>query len=169
MRTVVSTVLSIALAFGVIACVPDDHNVHQDYSQQDSRETYQRSVDVEGMHLTVNSYSIIFTEYQGVKPNARGYFLVVDYSIQNQSSPCGYFDPRVASAVTKEISEYELFVDGSDKFSGVNERIYDLPVKETTAGTLLFELPAGTVPDFLVFKMPNSDKTEAIDLRDPDV
>lgn len=168
MRTVSSKVLAISLLFGVGACVPDDLTVTQDYSQQDSRDTQQRSVDVEGIHLTVVSYSIIFSDFRGVKPKAKGYFLVVNYSVENRSSLHGYFDPKISSAVTKEIGEYKLSDYGTDDFTGVNDKIHELPIDATTAGTLLFEMPAGSVPDFLVFNMPNSDETKIIDLKDPD-
>lgn len=168
MKTVRSILLSILLIFSLGACVPDDLTVNQDYSHQDSREAQSRTADVEGVHITVNSYSILFSEYRGVEPRAKGYFLVVQYSAYNVSSSSGYFNPKTASAVTTALGEYKLSEYGPNDFPRVNETIQDLPRKSIASGILLFEMPAGTTPDFIVFNMPNSDETEIIDLEAPD-
>lgn len=169
-RAVGPLIIAATILIGASGCnafTPENQTISHDYSDEDSRGLYKRSINIEGMLLTVNSYSMVFSEYRGVKPQAKGYFLIVEYDITNESSDYGYFNPRIVSTVTKELGEYPLSKYGSEEFEEVNRETYELPSGETEKGYLLFEMPSGTVPDFLVFDMPNSDATGVIDLKDP--
>ena len=142
-----------------------EHPITVDYSAEDDRTLDRRSAEVSGVSITLTSYSLYFSQYNGEKPSGKGYFFVVEYDLENKSEiPKSFFLDSVV-VVSTTGKEYPFSEYGTAEGDGINYSIRGLKPGDIYQGIMVMEMPAGTKPDSLTF-YGDSGYGQVIDITD---
>lgn len=162
---------ALVLGFGSVLAVAEldrPESISVDYSMQDYRKVYNRSVDIRGMSISLDRYSMLFSDYDGHSPNGKGYFLVLEMEAENRS-------PRTVTYPYKELS---IVIRNGDQFPYTNygwvhndNESQELTLKpgEKQHFTVVFEMPSGSLPDLILFRDDVTGDDKIIDMIDPKV
>lgn len=122
-----------------------------DISNDDDREIGYRSAEVNNIEVVLTKYGLYYSEYAGQKPSGRGYFFVVDYDVENNTDEIREFRLDRVTVLSTIGVEYPYSIYGTTLGGGVNFSIKDFQPGEKYSGTLVMEMPSGTMPDSIVF------------------
>ena len=122
-----------------------------DISNDDDRAIDRRSAEVNSIEVILTKYGLYYSEYVGQKPSGRGYFFVVNYDVENNTDEIREFRLDRVTVLSTNGAEYPYSIYGAEIGDGVNFSIKDFQPGEEYSGTLVMEMPSGTMPDSIVF------------------
>ena len=162
------TASALILAF-LTSCsaFPKEEDIYVDYTAEDSRRVELRSVDIQGLSLTLTSVTLSNREYEGVKSTGKGYFYVIDYALTNRSNSTRSFDPDHIILVTDLGDRYTVKNYSHKKFKKYTEPITGIKENETVTSRVIYEMPVATTPDTLVIEGLKPGRDQIIDLPIP--
>lgn len=158
--------LSLAFLTSCSTFYPEE-DVHIDYQHQDSREISLRSVDLQGMSLTVTELALHNDKYLDVESSGKGYFFIVDYTLINHSDSIRSFDPDHLVLATETGDQYRVSDYSHKEFKKYTAPIEGILHEETVRSRVIFEMPVNTNPDILIVEGLRDGHDQAIDIPLP--